>query len=406
MQLCNETRYDYLDSVRAFSLILGVVYHASLSFFPIYIGWAVMDMTTSELVGPFMFVSHSFRLPLFFMLAGFFSYMVLAKTNVLSFLTSRFLRLAVPFVIGWLLLRPFLISGWTLGAESMRGDANILNGLLTGFTTLFSDSYSLFTGTHLWFLYYLILITLLILALFIVFKRVVIQFSTLSQSLNRFIDWLCGSPFAVVVLALITSLPLWFMNNWGIDTPDKSLQPHLPVLTLYATFFLFGWLVQQKPERINRFAQFSFLKVAICIVSAILGLSLVGFDSQKAHPDYILFKALFTYCYALMMWTLVSLVICFFKYCLNRQSRIIRYLADAAYWIYLVHLPIVVMMQIAVAELTLHWSIKLGLICMVTLAISLVLYELVVRNTIIGQILNGKRKARFFAKPKPQLPAT
>ena len=46
-------RLDYLDALRAFALILGVVFHAGLSFMPVFIGWAVMDINTSPAMGIF-----------------------------------------------------------------------------------------------------------------------------------------------------------------------------------------------------------------------------------------------------------------------------------------------------------------------------------------------------------------
>ena len=66
-------RLDYLDATRAFALVLGVVFHASLSFLPFYIGWAVQDVSTNIVTGGFATISHSFRLEVFFLLAGFFT---------------------------------------------------------------------------------------------------------------------------------------------------------------------------------------------------------------------------------------------------------------------------------------------------------------------------------------------
>ena len=129
-------RLDYLDAARAFALILGIIFHASLSFIPIYIGWAVMDISTSSIVPLFMFISHSFRLALFFLIAGFFSHMKFHSESVKTFFKSRSVRIAIPFIVGWFLLRPMLVSGWIMGAESMRGEANILNALVAGFASL------------------------------------------------------------------------------------------------------------------------------------------------------------------------------------------------------------------------------------------------------------------------------
>ena len=154
-----KTRLDYLDAVRAFALLLGIVFHASMSFMPIFIGWAVMDISTSPAVSQFILVSHSFRMELFFLMAGYFSHMTFHRKGTRTFIRSRLIQIAIPFVIGWFILKPLIIASWAMGAQSLSGDVNILNGLKTGFLSLNELPTGLFTGTHLWFLYYLFLIT-------------------------------------------------------------------------------------------------------------------------------------------------------------------------------------------------------------------------------------------------------
>ena len=71
MNTSPSTRLHYLDATRAFALLLGIVFHASLSFMPVFIGWAVMDVSTSYIAGGFALISHTFRMALFFLIAGF-----------------------------------------------------------------------------------------------------------------------------------------------------------------------------------------------------------------------------------------------------------------------------------------------------------------------------------------------
>jgi fucose 4-O-acetylase-like acetyltransferase len=122
-----NNRLDYLDAVRAFALLLGIVFHASMSFVPFFIGWAVMDISTSSIVTNFMLVSHSFRMELFFLIAGFFSHMTFHKKGASVFISSRLTRIAIPFVVGWFILRPLIISSWVMGGQSMQGEVDILN---------------------------------------------------------------------------------------------------------------------------------------------------------------------------------------------------------------------------------------------------------------------------------------
>jgi len=394
--IATNSRLDYLDAVRAFALLLGIVFHASISFMPIFIGWAVMDVSTSHVVSVFMLISHSFRMELFFLIAGFFSHMTYHGKGLQTFATSRFVRIAIPFVVGWFLLRPLLVSGWIMGGESLRGDVDVPGALKSGFASLGSLPDGLFVGTHLWFLYYLLLITALVLVL----RRLVCLHEPTVARLTRIADastsWLSTSPFAIVTVAVPTTACLWFMNSWGMDTPDQSLVPHVPVLLVYGGFFAFGWLLHRQGRLIERFARLGWGRFAVCVAAALVTLALAGFQANAGHPQFALLKAAFSFAYAIMMWSLVALSIGLFKRYLDRPSKAVRYVADASYWLYLVHLPIVIWLQVAVAELGLHWSIKLVGISLATILGAMLLYDLFVRSTFIGATLNGRRRPRAF----------
>jgi glucan biosynthesis protein C len=74
-----------------------------------------------------------------------------------------------------------------------------------------------------------------------------------------------------------------------------------------------------------------------------------------------------------------------------------RYLADASYWSYIVHLPLVCVLQVWVADWNLHWSLKFPLILSIAFAVLLASYHYLVRYTSIGAVLNGRR----YPRPSP-----
>ena len=403
----NHTRLDYLDAVRAFALILGIVFHASLSFLPFFIGWAVMDISTSSIVGSFMLISHSFRMELFFLIAGFFSHMTFHNKGAKSFIRSRFLRIAIPFLVGWLILKPLIISGWIMGSESMRGEVDILNGLQIGFQSVAQTPNEFLTGSHLWFLYYLLMITALTLMVRKAISSSPKAYSLATDCMDKGIAWLTRTPLAWTLLTIPTSACLYYMSSWGMDTPDRSLIPHIPVLIVYSGFFLLGWLLHRQQDLISHFARISSLRIILCLVSIGATLALSVYQTDMGHPNLVLIRMGFSLTYAFMMWTLVSLTIGLFKHFFNKPSKTVRYLADASYWLYLIHLPIVIWLQIAFAELPLHWTLKLAGISGLTIALSLVLYDLFVRSTIIGKVLNGRKRSRMIFRSyrrDPDLP--
>lgn len=399
MPLQTNTRLDYLDAVRAFALILGIIFHASLSFMPTFIGWAVMDISTSNVVGIFALISHSFRMELFFLIAGFFAHMQFHKQGRKAFFELRLVRIGIPLFIGWLILRPFLISGWVMGAESMQGDVNILAGLINGFAIFESvDNLTkdFLVGTHLWFLYYLLLISLSVVVIrYFIGLNSFVKHKALMFS-DKVIAKFCNSKFAILIIAIPTTCCLWFMDHWGMDTPDKSLLPHIPILLVYGGFFMIGWLMHRQSALIDQFARVTWVKGFLCIFAIIASLSLFSFEMSLAHPQYMLIKASYLFSYAVMMWTLVSLSIGACKLLFKHSNKVLRYISDASYWLYLIHLPIVIWLQIAFAELPMHWAIKLTSICFITFIVSLILYDVFVRATFVGATLNGKKQPRVL----------
>ncbi len=395
MPTLHHQRLDYLDAARAFALMLGIVFHASLSFMPVFIGWAVMDVSTSSFVALFVMIAHSFRMELFFLIAGFFSHMSFHQRGAPHFVRSRMLRIAVPFVVGWFFLRPLLVSAWIMGGESMRGEPNILSGLQAGFASLAQLPTDLFVGTHLWFLYYLLLISaaVILLRFILGLYQPVQQLPQLTDSVMR---WIGNSNLAVFALAIPTAICLWFMNHWSVDTPDKTLVPNIPVLLVYGGFFLFGWLLHRQSALIEHFSRLTWTKVILCLGVTIATSMIYDLALKFTHPHYYLLKGIFVVCHAMMMWLLVALTLGLFKRFCDRPNKVIRYLADSSYWLYLIHLPIVIFLQIAFAELSWHWSIKLASISLLAVVISIVMYDLLVRPTAIGQLLNGKRQQRLL----------
>ena len=391
-----HNRLDYLDAVRAFALLLGIVFHASMSFVPIFIGWAVMDISTSSVVTNFMLVSHSFRMELFFLIAGFFSHMTFHKKGASVFISSRLTRIAIPFIVGWFILRPLIIASWVMGGQSLRGDVQILNALKIGIQSLSQLPTDLLTGSHLWFLYYILLVTGIVLGVRAAGSLAPSIQATATKRADLIVAWITNSRISWLLLSLPTGACLWHMSIWGMDTPDKSLVPHWPVLIVYGGFFAFGWLLHRQKGLIDRFARLTIGRVALCFASISATIVLSPYQSDMGQAHIGLIHAAFSFSYAMMMWSLVSLCIGLFKEFFDKPSKVVRYIADSSYWLYLIHLPFVVWLQIAFAELSLHWSLKLSAISLLTIGISLVLYDLFVRSTLIGKTLNGRKRERVL----------
>ena len=114
-------RYD-LDALRAVAMLLGIVLHAGLSFtlFP----WPVQDTQQSGFFWLLFAATHGFRMPVFFVLSGFFTAMLWRGRGLKSLLSHRFRRVLLPLLLGLVTIVPAVnwISGWAI-ASALEANA-------------------------------------------------------------------------------------------------------------------------------------------------------------------------------------------------------------------------------------------------------------------------------------------
>ena len=76
---------------------------------------------------------------------------------------------------------------------------------------------------------------------------------------------------------------------------------------------------------------------------------------------------------------------------LSEASPVRRYVADSSYFLFLLHLPVLAFFAAWWNPLPWHWTIKYPLQIAATLAVLFLAYRYLVRSTVIGATLNGRR---------------
>jgi peptidoglycan/LPS O-acetylase OafA/YrhL len=84
---------------------------------------------------------------------------------------------------------------------------------------------------------------------------------------------------------------------------------------------------------------------------------------------------LFAALVALQVWTSIFACVGLALRWRHAGHPIIRYLADASYWVYLCHLPLVGFLQLAVLKMELHAAVKFTLVAAITTAVALLSYH-------------------------------
>ena len=99
----SERRTD-LDALRGVAMVLGIVLHAALSFFPC--PWPVQDTRQNSWLFLVYVVIHEFRMPLFFLLSGFFTMFLFRKYGLREMLRLRVTRILLPLLLSLLTIGP------------------------------------------------------------------------------------------------------------------------------------------------------------------------------------------------------------------------------------------------------------------------------------------------------------
>lgn len=393
-------RYHALDALRAFALLLGVFYHAAESFEAGHLTWAIIDADANRVLSFLRFLSHSFRMETFFLLAGFFARLVILKRGMHSFTMNRVQRILIPLIVGWLILYPLCIAIWLTGTKVSGNYAFIqipeearslpVWKLWIGF--ILSGAWMrTFSLTHLWFLHQLLVIYLLFGLLRSLSLRFLPQTSLLSQLEQRTAQ-AAKSPLPWLALIPLTLPCLLLMDGYNINTPMHSLIPEAGPTALYGLCFAVGWWLHRNIDLLQHIPRHRILWLTVAPIATCAAWWFSGWTSKlglRSLPAPIL-RTLFWACYATAMWGFTLGCLGLFLHHVRNESRAWRYIADSSYWVYLAHLPLVVSLQIWVAYWPIHWTLKYTLIISIALPILYLSYHYLVRSTRIGKQLNGR----------------
>lgn len=370
------------------------------------LNWAVADRSQSDTLLVFVGISHIFRMSLFFFIAGYFAHLVYHRRGAAEFMKNRAVRIAVPFVVGWCLIAPLLKIIWRWG-QSKSGETTAI-AMWPSWEEWLSGAVNL---THLWFLYYLMLIYVLFVGLRHVLAGRLDRSGNFRRGIDRLVQTLLSRHLAPVAFSIPVAIAAIFEPSWnagaGMPTPDRSLIPELIPMVGYGTVFAAGWIFRRASvllQLLTTRVKSSLWLALVSLISASAFGTVLGMQPNLL-PDLMRFLTAIT-ATSLMWYFNLALI----GYALKRfanPSSTTRYVADASYWIYIAHLPVVCALQVLVAHWPLHWTIKYSFIVGVAFVVLFASYHLLVRYTFIGAVLNGwKHRDRQAGRSAAQLEAT
>ncbi|RYG37873.1 MAG: hypothetical protein EON93_02940 [Burkholderiales bacterium] len=205
-----------------------------------------------------------------------------------------------------------------------------------------------------------------------------------------------GNPLGILFLALPATVIMGAIPDWtasvGPPTPNGGLFYVSRSVLVYGAAFAAGWAMHRQLDLSPRWTRWWPWTLAMALAFTLASLVFsAAYPLGAQVPVRLLSVAqAATYSIASWAWTfaLIGLVLRYF----SAPSPARRYLADASYWIYLVHPPLLLLIGSAIRDLDWPAWIKLFLTVGIATSIMLASYQLLVRYSLIGAVLNGRRR--------------
>ncbi len=362
-------RRHHLDAIRVSAILLLIPYHAAR-----YVQKGDGDPRVVDAVVWFV---HTWHMPLFFAISGFLAASALRRSTAALQVRARFRRLGLPLFVGMLTVVP-LANFFVIGAAALWPR----KGALPPKRELDLANVFSFTPRHLWFISYLLIVSLLAIGLWLAIQRA----PKFGAALHRGFGLLMRSWWAVPVLASISAAILFTKTGWVAGgSESNSLIPTPTLFAYFGFFFFFGWLLSAQSDLVEGLKRGAWLRLVAGGLIAVPAFLLfydngdftgnVGTPGLLAEIDALRLYGLFTV--GIVCWlTLFGIWGVLARY-VRKESRVLRYLSDASFWIYLVHIPFLVALQSTLSTTELAVPLRWGLAVSGTFALALGSYALV-----------------------------
>lgn len=380
-------RLHSMDAVRAIAMLLGIVLHASIAYkLSPRTSWPTDDAIHSLSYNYLYSLIHAFRMQLFFLVAGFFTRFLYLKIGKHNFIKHRLKRIALPFLFGLIIIAPITMLPFIYYQYWL---SNPQAHFLTSLPEIVKYIVRWNGMADLWFLYYLLIyytLTLSLLSIKYINKFIKKSANWLAQNVLNFPK---KSSFLLIISCIIIILFLFK------ELPIRSytgITPNIPLIIYYGLFYYLGYFIHH--YYLNKLQLFS----KNIILYIVLGISITPlldhlYQIQSPKESTILYlsvRILFAFQTVLLVFGFLGAAL---KY-LNTENHAFRYISDASYWMYLVHLPLVAGTQLWLIGSPVPPQLRFWIVNLIGIGIPLITYALFIRYTVIGTILNGPRKRR------------
>ena len=366
-------RLHSLDFLRAFALLMGVLLHVLMLFLEPF------DGSEPRLGASIVFIwIHTWRMPLFMLLAGFFTALSLSKRDTGNYALNRLIRLGVPLLLLW-----SVIPAIDEGTSELFKIPELIS-------YIFYDIPFTLRLDHLWFLYYLLLfygVLLLIKTTAPLIFSLVIDFEL---SLSRV---LC---LWMPILILLSPLNKPIGGIFG-EIPITFGEINLGSMLFMASFFIIGMQAYKSSRFLENLKRIRFWLPSL-IVFSLIPIGLLAWGGVKDEP--------FAFSGSLELWIVNSLsgsaallmvlsIMGLAMHKISSSGQMLRWLVRLSYPIYVFHL----MFVISVSGTLMFFGINDWIVVLLGFASGIlfpvIIYYAIISWTPLDWVFNGYKNSQY-----------
>lgn len=353
--IIKQNREPAFDALRVYLLILGFIFHSALSYTntPLDELWPYKDKSQAILFDGISAFIHCFRMPAFFFISGYFVEKMFRSQDSFIVLKKRLYRLGIPFIMAMLFCVPIINIGFSL----CNGTDNVL--LLDSVFPKFESIGSRIHTSYIWFLYYLLIFSCM---------HVLIPKETKNH--NKYNK---GTSLVIVLFSIVVLLMLVLLFDNQNDLHGYySFKPKFTSMFGFFTFYLSGLIFARKYNYLKIISDKSVLITFLAAIALP-----IYFYVYTENQNTIIYEALDSLKIKLI-YSLTSVILTFstlglFVRYYKKSSSWIKFLADSSFFLYLIHLPIILLAVAFLSNDNLSAGVKFIIVLSTSISISLIL---------------------------------
>jgi len=379
----NERKH-YIDWLRVLAFGLLFLFHSWRPFdqFP----WHIKNEDQNFIFDLLTIFTHGWRMFLIFLVSGAGTWFAL-RSRKKAFIMDRIKRLIIPFLFGivliippqrfyeWIMFHDFAGNylNFLQAYPSQQLSANMGSSLLLWFGHL---------GTHIWYLPFLFVMTIIVLPLLNKIQKGSLDFSWLKRIMQS-----NYGVFILVVPMILVRVLLKPIYSEYTDWAD---------FLIYMLPFIYGFLFMSDTDFITIIKKKTYLFLVVGVIGSIY-FSYTAFQDplnvqEYLHPSYSLKHIELSIVSMLIAYSWILFFLGFFAKHMNFKRSILVPANISILPIYILHQTLIIVFGFYIVKLDLNIFLKFTIITLTAMPTALLLYKIIQTNNVLRFLFGLKKK--------------